>query len=219
MSDVVLGFDPGGQNKFGWALGEDLGEQLRMLATGVVSDAQEAVATVSRHLPSKARVAAAGIDAPLFWGAAGNRCVDKLIRRAVAERGHAHASGTVQAVNSLRGACLVQGVLLAKLLTERFLDASITEAHPKALLWLLKHATSTSDPTEAGLQPLSSVIEIDGKGLSEHQRDAVLAAFAAWSMCKRLPGWRDLFPDEREAVRPLGIRVSYWMPLPQKVRT
>ena len=167
MGEIVLGFDPGGQHKFGWALGEDLGKRLSMLATGVVSDAQEAVATVSSRLPPRAHVAAAGIDAPLFWGEAGNRTVDNLIRRAVAERGHSHASGTVQAVNSLRGACLVQGVLLAKLLHDGFPDAVITEAHPKALLWLLNPAISTSDPK--ALQSLTGVKRAEGKNLSEHE--------------------------------------------------
>lgn len=214
MAKFILGFDPGGQKKFGWAIAEDLGPKLMVIKTGVVSEAHQAIEMVSRILPKVDQVTAAGIDAPLFWGKAGSRQVDGLIRQAVASRGHDHASGTVQDVNSLRGACLVQGVLLASLLNARFDDALITEAHPKALLWLLGIGTDVT------LRQLPEFIEIEvdarvnADSASDHERDAVLAAYAGWSMCKQSPGWANVFEKEHAPVQPFGTPVSYWMPLP-----
>ena len=214
MSDVVLGFDPGGQKKFGWAVCENTGERLRVLKTSVANDAHETITKVSEVLPEGARIAAAGIDAPLFWGKAGNRKVDELVRAAVAERGHVNASGTVQQVNSLWGACLVQGILLGDLLHQRFPEASITEAHPKALLWLLGLAAYARPAESLTLHDLSEWIDGTDVTVSEHERDGVLAAFAAWSMSTKSPGWRDLLESEPSPVQPLGTPVSYWMPLP-----
>ena len=50
-------------------------------------------------------------------------------------------SGTVQQLNSLRGAALVQGLVAAMLLSQRVHGLPITETHPKAVLWLLRIAS------------------------------------------------------------------------------
>ena len=204
MGDVVLGFDPGGKKAFGWAVCGSNGQRLHVQRTGVVSDAEEAHAAVSEVLPANAHVVAAGIDAPLFWGRSRGRRADDIVRDAVKARGHGGASGTVQQVNSLRGACLVQGVLLGRLIHQSIPHAPITEAHPKALLWLLK----TCD--------LSDLVDGANPTASEHERDAVLAAYAAW-MGPRAD-WRNLLEDEPRPVLPLGTPVKYWMPLPAPPR-
>ena len=198
--DVVLGFDPGGAGNFGWSICKIAGGQLGIIETSVASDALEAIKKVSAALPSNVRVLAAGIDAPMFWSKTGGREVDPIIREAIKRRGCSTAAGTVQHVNALRGACLAQGVLLG-LYLHRELAVPITEAHPKALLWLLCPEES------AQLTQLTN-------GRSEHERDAVLAAFAAWSMYRRAPGWRNLYCDEPKPILPLGTPVSYWMPIP-----
>lgn len=198
--DVVLGFDPGGAGNFGWSICTVGGGQLCTLQTGVASHALEAIRTVSSKLPLDARVVAAGIDAPMFWSNIGGRQVDKIVREAITHHGCKTAPGIVQHVNALRGACLVQGVLLGSYLHQEF-SVPITEAHPKALLWLLCPEES------AQLTRLTN-------GRSEHERDAVLAAFAAWSMHRRTPGWRNLYWDEPNPILPLGTPVSYWMPIP-----
>ncbi|TAJ79453.1 MAG: hypothetical protein EPO42_05905 [Gallionellaceae bacterium] len=62
---VFLGFDPGGINNFGWAtlhVNEDAGFNL---ATGVVSNAPDAVRLASQMATSEPL--GIGIDAPLFW--------------------------------------------------------------------------------------------------------------------------------------------------------
>ena len=197
--DIVLGFDPGGANNYGWSICKIDNCSLSIYKTGVASHALEVIRTVSSRLPSNARVLAVGIDAPMFWSGAGNRKVDRIVREALRRRGHPTES--VLEVNSLWGACLVQGILLGSYLHQEF-NVPITEAHPKALLWLLCAAES------AQLTQLTN-------GRSEHERDAVLAAFAAWSMHHRSPGWRNLYWGEPNPILPLGTPVSYWMPIPE----
>ncbi len=198
--DVVLGFDPGGAGNFGWSICKIAGGQLGIIETGVASDALEAIKKVSAALPSNVRVLAAGIDAPMFWSRAGNRTVDGIIREELSGRGCPTKS--VLEVNSLWGAVLVQGILLASYLHQEFNAVPITEAHPKVLLCLL------DDSESAQLAPLI-------RGISnEHKRDAVTAAYAAWSMHRRTPGWRNLYWDEPNPILPLRTPVSYWMPIP-----
>ena len=49
---------------------------------------------------------------------------------------------------------------------------------------------------------------------NEHERDATIAAFAAWSMHAGAKGWCDLYPREPCSVKPFCTPVSYWMPIP-----
>jgi hypothetical protein len=61
--------------------------------------------------------------------AGAERQVDVVLRRKYRHRiGH-----SVQSINSLRGAALVQGVMLAALVRQRYPKRPITETHPKAL--------------------------------------------------------------------------------------
>ena len=107
---LLLGFDPGGIKSFGWAVlyvGE--ADSVVSLKTGVASNAPEAVRKAGQCAP--AAPAGVGIDAPLFWVQEGDRRADSHIRKRVVAAGG--QSGTVSSVNSLRGACLVQGILAA----------------------------------------------------------------------------------------------------------
>ena len=124
---VLLGFDPGGAGAFGWCIVEDADQPpLRVLSCGVARHAKDALHSVLTHLPAEMDVRAAGIDAPLFWTASGNRVADKTVRSDIKKCGAPFAEGTVQAVNSLRGACLVQGMMLGVLLRNQWRELSIT---------------------------------------------------------------------------------------------
>ena len=177
---LMLGFDPGGVGNFGWSVCRVDGNDLQWpLATGVADDAEDALQKVKKVVgpsdpPGHPQVLAAGIDAPLFWGKKGNRTIDGIVRHALKRTVFPTPGGTVQQVNSLRGACLVQGLLLARYLRDWKPGLPITEAHPKALLHLLCHS---GRPDMANLARL-----IQGPQRSEHERDATLSAIGAWAM-------------------------------------
>jgi hypothetical protein len=208
---IYVGFDPGGDGRFGWAVCSSEGSVLHPIATGRVGHAKEAVRQVLSTLPNKGVVVGAGIDAPLFWTEDGGRHVDELVRRAIQRLGAPSPGGTVQHFNSLRGACLVQGVLTAKLLHEQLPRVAITESHPKALLYLLGIANAERNPTSITLTDLSNYVACDAC-VGEHERDAVLAAITAFAQNGRPQGWMNLFERETRPVIPFGYPVAYWLP-------
>ena len=209
--DIYLGFDPGGDGRFGWAACSPEGGVLRPIATGQAGYAKDAVRQTLSTLSGKGLIVGAGIDAPLFWAEDGGRRVDDLVRRAIRQLGAATPSGTVQHFNSLRGACLVQGVLTAKLLRDQLPHAAITESHPKALLYLLGIANAQRDPASITMPDLSNYV-ISDIGVGEHERDALLAAITASAQKVRPQGWINLFEREIHPVVPFGYEVAYWMP-------
>ncbi|WP_215779113.1 DUF429 domain-containing protein [Paludibacterium sp. B53371] len=194
---MFLGFDPGGAGKFGWAcLSVSESGSLVDIKTGVSSSAQSALKGAvggSEMVP-----VGVGIDAPLYWVTEGDRRADAQIRQRVCATGG--QSGTVAHVNSLRGACLVQGVMVAKQIAMQWPRTLITEAHPKALLQLYPAAKLFLD-------------RHFNAPASEHERDAVLAAFAAWCAANAQSGWRNLLSEETSQVFvPGGHDVGYWFP-------
>ena len=206
---LILGFDPGGKGRFGWSVCKALPGALVRLQTGLADDAVEALhgvegAVESCGLQGNRTFLAAGIDAPMFWGEKGNREIDAILRRVLRETQFPTPGGTVQQVNSLRGACLAQGMLLGKYLHERW-SLPITETHPK----VLSHLLSLPGQFDVGV----SMTDLTS-GLEEHERDATLSAVAAWAMVRKLPGWRDLYAQEPNPVQPFDTPVSFWMPLP-----
>ena len=205
LNQVVIGLDPGGLNKFGWAcLRNDFGKFV--LNTGCSDNARAAIREANNYTEGFAPVAV-GIDSPLFWVAEGDRRADASLRRRVcAADGH---SGTVGHVNSLRGACLVQGVLAARQVAEKWPSVKITEAHPKALR--LVHFKD--DPLEDD-QLKKFVKDHLSKLPTEHERDAALAAYTAWAFAEKSDGWSDLALEEVEPFFPSGGKVSYWFPTP-----
>ena len=138
--------------------------------------------------PGSPRILAAGIDAPMFWSSRGDRAVDEIIRKTLVANGFpsGKAGGAVQAVNALRGAYSAPGVLLGKYRHETG-NSKITETHPTALLYLLQASG------QAG------TIKSRIGGLNDPEHDATIAGFAAWSMLKPPPGWRDLYQEENPA--------------------
>lgn len=191
-----LGLDPGGLNNFGWAclrIGES-GRSLDLI-TGLASNAADAINGASGA--ATGAPVGVGIDAPLFWVATGDRNADVRVRKLVkAAGGH---SSTVAHVNSLRGACLVQGVLAAQIAALKWPSAVITEAHPKAL-YCIDHAAQEFITRNFPDAP------------TDHERDAALAAFSAWAAVERFSSWHDLVEEEATPFFPSGQVVSYWFP-------
>ena len=113
-----IGFDPGGNKAFGWSILSHESCVFTEVATGTCSSAKQAFKEVVAACPAAPE--AVGIDAPLFWSPEGDRNADKSVREMVCSRG-GH-SGTVSHVNSLRGACLVQVILVARMVIEQLKD-------------------------------------------------------------------------------------------------
>ncbi len=210
---VLLGFDPGGEDGFGWCLADHTPAlPLRVRATGVVDNAQEALRAVGAHVLPGEQILGAGIDAPLFWVSSGDRMADRILRGELRELGVPSPGGTVQAVNSLRGACLVQGIMTGVLLRDRYPSLPITESHPKALLWLLRLANQRQHPAGILLSAMPQFRVPDVKGATDHERDAAVATLSAWAMLSRPVGWRDLHGQEQHPYSPLALPLGYWMP-------
>jgi hypothetical protein len=208
-----LGFDPGGRTTeaFGWALlcGEEL--PLTVINSGTVYDAKGAFdIAISIFEGQEDQLTAVGIDAPLFWQPAGGRVVDQMVRNKIT--GHGSSGSTVNDINSLRGSCLIQGMMTAMLLRRIHSELPVTEAHPKALLWLLGVA-GPERPLDTILISDLSIYMTSQKAAGEHERDAALGAVSAFAMVSKLDSWQDLYQNESNPITPLAPPPGYWMPL------
>ena len=203
---------PGGVHQFGWCVADGTADGIRIRRSGLASHALGAFTAIVGALQVDEQPAAAGIDSPLFWVTDGDRAADKCIRRAMKTLGAPNVGGTVQQVNSLRGACLSQGILVAHLLRQRWPHIRVSESHPKALLWLLKVATVKRSAIAIKVRDIPGVGCEPDASCGEHERDAALGALAANAMLTAQAGWRDLRLQERDAFEPISP-VEYWMPM------
>lgn len=212
--NVFLGFDPGGEDGFGWCLLQDAPRPpLTIRVAGISNNAETAFAAATSRLPSGSAVVAAGIDSPMFWSPRGDRRADRTVRASVAATGAPSPGGTVQSVNSLRGACITQGVMIASLLRAYRNDLPITEAHPKAYLWTTGSARVGKPAGSIVVASLAEFVADATLSTAEHVRDAALAAFAAWAMIHKIDGWRDLFLDETDPYLPISGPIAFWYPV------
>lgn len=207
-----VGLDPGGDGQFGWCVIAGSARPLSLIRSGCASDAAVAVRDVLGVLGPSPQIDGVGIDSPLFWAPSGRRRVDFVVREAIKAAGAPNAGGTVQQVNSLRGACVTQGVVAVHLLRRAVPGVRITEAHPKALLWLIKVASAKRRVLDISMEHLAEFIDCEVAVLSEHERDAALGALAAWAMVSVAAGWRDIALEENDSVVPFPP-VEYWMPV------
>ena len=188
------GADPGGIKSFGVAaLLEDDGS----FKTWLCSSTDEALARIIQP-------AGVGIDCPLWWssGEGGGRLADRWLRKT-----YRIASGTVQSVNSLKGAVLVEGLMLAMMLRKAHPNVPITELHPKALLVALRLKD---------WKAFSESFVLDGpEPPTEHERDALIGAVAVregslgrWKLDLAL----HLGPSEIDPKAVWFGEVHYWWP-------
>lgn len=209
---VLAGFDPGGEGSFGWCVAEDAPTlPLNVRISGVVNNAREANIAVLNHLHPGEQILAAGIDAPLLWIADDDRESDRIIRSQICALGC--PGGTVQHVNSLFGACLVQGMLTGILLRSSWPDLPITEAHPKAFLWQVGVANKHQKPPSISLASMAKYLLSPTGREQSHERDAAIAALSAWAMIHRPQDWQDLYLREQDPYSPITGPLGYWMPV------
>ncbi len=208
---VLAGLDPGGKKAFGWCVVEDgSGFPLGVRGAGVADDAAAALAAIDQARAGVG-IAGAGIDAPMFWTVSGDRNVDAHVRRAICALGA--WGGTVGHVSSLRGACLVQGMLAAMMLREQTPTLPVTEAHPKAALWMLGEATRQRKVASITAKSLTKYFDMGRHEMAtDHERDAALGALAAWAMVHQATSWTDIRALDPDAIAPLPGAVGYWVP-------
>jgi hypothetical protein len=201
LKECILGFDPGGKGNFGWCIAENSDIfPLPIIKSGCDDNASNALNEIQRYLHGY-KVMGAGIDAPLYWRADGAREADKIVRGLVPLGG----KSTVLSVNSLQGACLAQGMMIASLLRRKYPDLDITEAHPKAYL----KVTDTDD------KDISSLCDLkwdNKRDENYHLRDAALACVAAWHMLNPA-NCENLYERDRGGEVFLPVNgVAYWFP-------
>lgn len=192
-----FGADPGGERKFGIA---------SLHADG--SFETRCCSSVDEALEFLKDAEAVGIDCPMWWTSAkgGGRHVDAWLRNTY----NIHP-GTIQSVNSLRGAVVVQGIMLAMCLRKRLPSLPITETHPKALLIAL----GLVGAPWVKMAEHFDLNRAQDEPSNEHCRDALLSAVAAREgACGR---WRDLstvfHPKEELDPKQLWFgAVNYWWP-------
>ena len=126
-----------------------------------------AVEIIRDHV--NAMPAGIGVDAPLWWssGKGGLRKADQWIRRQ-----YGLHPRNVQAVNSLWGSVLAQGMMFVTRIREVFPRVNISETHPKAVLVALGR-----EPWKVHLASIRTMVTLDSK--PDHERDAIISAVAA----------------------------------------
>lgn len=123
-SDAFLGYDPGGEDRFGLAMIN--GSRTKFATVSSIKEAVDwSVAVCDGREPK-----AAGIDTILHWGSGRNgfRIADKWLRKK-----YPKVTRSVMAPNSLYGAMTIGGVGLAIELKKRWPKLSLNETHPKIL--------------------------------------------------------------------------------------
>ena len=197
-NDVWIGADPGGQNHFG--ISELFADGTTR--TDCVSSAREAAEWI------QGTPLGAGIDAPMWLSSAkrGDRKADRWLR---CKYGNA-SPGKVLAINSLYGAVLAQGAMFAVELRRRFAELPITEAHPGLFLRAWGRRFDESRRFDELKQHFG--IHAD-PGISDHERDAVIAALAAregFTGCWTRDLGRTRFPEEQDPTAYWLAPMHYW---------
>ena len=155
MCRCWVGADPGGEECL-W-IGVHRCHGLAALLDGLLVD--QAV----KRIVAEGEPLGLGVDAPMWWSTreGGGRKADDRLRVH-----YGIPSGTVQTANSLRGAALIGGVLLASQVRKEFPSTRITETHPKALLLAMNYSG----------EEFADEYGISADWRNEHERDAAIAA-------------------------------------------
>ncbi len=208
----LAGFDPGGEGGFGWALVENSNVlPLNFIASGVADNCDDAWQAVANAVGNNLLDGVA-IDSPLYWSAT-TRHVDLILRQELEHFRAKVPHGTVQAVNSLRGACLVQGILVARHARDSFPGIHISECHPKVIIWQLGFATHERHHNAVPIDDFAQFFTLPDRALLEHERDSVISTLSSWAMLHNPYGWNDLRDLDPGAYSPLGDDIAFWMPV------
>jgi predicted nuclease with RNAse H fold len=171
-SDLVVGFDPGGERGFGCCV-----LRANRFETRTVSSIDEAMRWAIAECGDDIPVSA-GIDTLLHWsdGLAGWRRADLFLRKS-----YPKARASVMPPNALYGAMAVGGVGLALRLRERWHAITLTETHPKVLFYALSGDRYRPEDVKSAALWFVEKHHLPpvGERIDEHQFDALISAWAA----------------------------------------
>lgn len=199
---TYLGFDPGGDSRFGVVL---LAENFVKAST--VSTVDDAVKWAVDECGSL-RPIAAGIDTLLHWATtkSGMRPCDLQLRRKYPD-----ARNSIMAPNSLYGAMAIGGMALALRLRKKWPELDLNETHPKVLLYALWKERYDPKTVSAAVRQFARRVGIECAIRGEHEFDALLSA---WATREGLAGgWIDIVGIDVDLLLPAG-RVRYLWPEP-----
>jgi predicted nuclease with RNAse H fold len=203
MTEIYLGFDPGGDRSFGVAL-LDGG---RMIAA-TASNVGEAINWSIRECGPRHPVAV-GIDTLLHWstGKSGMRPCDLFLRAK-----YPAVKNSVMAPNSLYGAMAIGGMALAMRLRQLWPEIVLNETHPKVMLHALGARRYNPETLDAAVQWFVGRAHcFEWTIRDEHALDA---AASAWATREGLAnGWLDIIGTEADLLFPAGS-VRYLWPKP-----
>ncbi len=173
---IVLGFDPGGGEKFGCAAYHIEDRNPETFTARSVDNAIEwTVDFLAERQPTFA-----GIDTLLFWQStkSGWRGADEYLRNR-----YPASRSSVLCANGLYGSMAVQGAVLAHRLRAIYPDIGLTETHPK-LLWTHylprePYPRIWDEGTPSTAEHWLRSQRLSAKLKNEDEFDALLSAWAA----------------------------------------
>jgi putative cofactor-binding repeat protein len=203
---IYLGFDPGGDHKFGVAVIEG-----NCVRTSTVSSVDEAMKWAAGACEARQPIAA-GIDTLLHWATSegGTRPCDSQLRIR-----YPAVKNSVMSPNSLYGAMAIGGMALALRLRQRWPELVLNETHPKVLLHELgkPYDAKRSETVETVIDWFVSQGHYTGSIKGEHELDAALSAWATKKGVAETSSerWVDIIGNGGNLLFPAG-KVRYLWP-------
>jgi hypothetical protein len=200
-TDLFLGFDPGGDKRFGVA--SLIGSKVSFGTVGSIKAAIDwAIETSNGTAPC-----AVGIDTILHWatGKSGFRQADEWLKEK-----YPNALGSIMAPNSLYGAMIIGGVGLAIELKNIWPSLVLNETHPKVLYHALTKLPYPRKNLQLAINWLATQTQLNlsKPTPSEDEFDAILSAWATREALIRQ--WSDLVASDDKHIYPINNVRYFW---------
>ncbi len=173
MTGTVVGYDPGGNRKHGFARAEIRdGKIVKLVTTTTLKTTEEVV----REILGEEKPLGLGIDTLTCWstGPSGLRPADRWLRRQYPDE-----QKRVIAPGGLRGAMCLNGMAVLAAVRQAFPDIFVTETHPKVLYYALScgqhHDYSGANKSNMDRWLRGRLDGVDVTLEDEHQWDAAIS--------------------------------------------
>ncbi len=207
MTGTVVGYDPGGNCKHGFARATIRDGKIVCVTTDTLRTAEEVV----RSILGGEKPLGIGIDTLTCWstGCSGWRPADCWLRKQ-----YPAVRGSVVPPNSLFGAMCLNGMAVLVAVRRAFPDIFVTETHPKVLYYaLFEEPHDYQGANESVMDKrLSELLDVNVQPETDHEWDAAISILP---VIRGLHGaWQDLHalptaPGER-LIHPCGKTTYMW---------